>query len=132
MNGQRARGRRGRPVVAVTRAATLPGAAVTTALAAYTGPAGTFTHLINLCTVLPNLAQGVQYAYHAIARDSNGETAVTDGVFQLRDLAQRPPTQVTPVGTHTVNITAARASGQAMQGENSKTFSTDSAGTAGV
>ena len=86
-----------------------------TALAAYTGPAGTFTHLINLCTVLPNLAQGVRYAYHAIARDSNGQTAVTDGVFQLRDLAQRPPTQVTPVGKHTVNITAARATGQAMQ-----------------
>jgi hypothetical protein len=87
----------------------------TTALAAYTGPAGTFTHLINLCTVLPNLAQGVPFQYHAIARDSNGQTAVTDGLFQLRDLAQRPPTKVTPVGRHTVNITAARASGQAMQ-----------------
>ena len=87
----------------------------TTALAAYTGRAGTFTHLINLCTVLPNLAQGVPYPYHAIARDSNGQTAVTDGLFQLRDLAQRPPTKVTPVGAHTVNITAARAGGQAMQ-----------------
>ncbi len=39
MNGQRARGRRGRPVVAVTRAATLPGAAVTAALAARVGEA---------------------------------------------------------------------------------------------
>lgn len=86
-----------------------------TALAAYAGPAGSFTHLINLCTVLPDLSQGVQFSYHAIARDSSGQTAVTDGLFQLRDLARRPPTKVTPVNEHTINITAARAAGQAMQ-----------------